>query len=507
MTSYNPVNGVWASENQHIITDILRNEWGFKGFVVSDWDSLYSTEGPINAGLDIEMPKAKWLSQKKIKKAIKAGKISEKQIDGMCKNLLTTLFEAGVYSRPVKDPSAREFHKHHEDTALETAQAGIVLLKNQNNTLPLPREKDKTIVVCGPLAEISATSGGGSCHVSNTTGTVNLAEGIKTALAGESPQNQSTLIRLPWEKKGSLTPEACATIEAADSVVIACGFNYLIESEFYDRPWELPKEQREFIHKAAALNQNITVVITAGGDVETESWSSIVPAIVHGMYLGQSVGTATANVLLGRVNPSGRLPFTMARRWNDIPSVKNYPKRYWTTTAGRMFLGQGSRNFRKMRKWNYEEGLMVGYRHFDTNNVTPAFPFGHGLSYTDFILENMKCSSNVIIPDKDLTVSLNVRNSGKISGAVVIQIYVRDPECSLPRPEKELKGFEKVYLDPGESREVSITLDYRAFCFWDNKADDSKVKGWTAEPGEFEILAGESSRNISCTQKVRLEKA
>jgi beta-glucosidase len=290
MSGYNPVNGVWASENKKLLTEILRDEWGFDGLVVSDWNSLYSTHGPMKSGLDIEMPKAKWFRPGRVKAAFSTGNSDIADLDKMVGNLLRTLFLAGVYDRPVKDPEAREFHTDHDAAALKTARAAVVLLKNEDSTLPLPQGPGTTIAVCGPLALQSAIMGGGSCHVSRTTGTVNLKEGM------DSAADEGTRIV-------TVTPDDHKAIAEADAVVIACGFDHKAESELYDRPWRLPRRQRKLINHVIRLNPRCVVTLTSGGGVETESWISAVPALIHGLYLGQTVGTATAEILFGKVNP------------------------------------------------------------------------------------------------------------------------------------------------------------------------------------------------------------
>ncbi|MDF1569361.1 MAG: glycoside hydrolase family 3 N-terminal domain-containing protein [Spirochaetaceae bacterium] len=495
MSAYNPVNGIWASENRFLLTEILREEWGFDGFVVSDWNSLYSTAGPLNSGLDLEMPEAKWLTPERVKD-------SESDLDRMAGNILRTLFAAGVYDRPVKDPQAREFHEDHDRAALDVALAGIVLLKNEpagtdatHKALPLPEGGGATIAVCGPHAVNSPTLGGGSCHVARTTGTVDLLDGLTQVSA-----DGTEVIHIPFRKTGLNTADR-RIIADADAVVLACGFDYRSESELYDRPWRLPQAQRKLIERASALNPRCAVLLTAGGGVETESWSADVPAIVHGLYLGQSVGTAAARILFGRSNPSGKLPFTMAKRWNDIASVRGYPRRYWTTTPGRLAAGQGNPRFRKMRHWSYDEELMLGYRHFDTAGIEPAFCFGHGLSYTDFAVLDMSLSSNRIGSDEAVTVSVTVKNIGDRPGAEVIQIYVADLESRLPRPFKELKGFGRIYLEAGEAGVVRMELPPRSFQYWDPEFG-GKRGSWVTEPGEFRIMAGRSSRLIEAEEKL-----
>lgn len=500
MSAYNPVNGVWASENRKLLTEILREEWGFDGMVVSDWNSLYSTAGPLKSGLDIEMPKAKWLKPERVQKAFdaataepprEADSATEADLDRMVGHLLKTLFAAGVYDRPVVDSEAREFHPDHDGAALKAARAGIVLLKNDEGALPLPQGQGITIALCGPLAEKSSTLGGGSCHVARTTGTVNLMEGL------ESVADEGTRIILvgPGDKK---------TISEADAVVVACGFNYMSESELYDRPWRLPRSQRKLIAEVSRLNSRTIVTLSSGGGVETESWISGVPALVHGLYLGQSVGTATAEILFGKINPSGKLPFTMARKWTDIPALGGYPRRYWTTSPGRLAAGQGNPRFRRVRHWLYKEGLMVGYRHFDSAGVEPAFPFGHGLSYSKFRIENLEFSKRSVSPGDNLDLKVSIKNVGDRQGSEVVQIYVADVESELPRPAKELKGFAKVNLKPGESAIVDIRLEPRAFQYWQPAQSEKSEGGWKADPGEFHIMAGRSSRNIEAKETIIL---
>jgi beta-glucosidase len=238
--------------------------------------------------------------------------------------------------------------------------------------------------------------------------------------------------------------------------------------------------------------------------VETESWSAGVPGIVHGLYLGQSVGTAAAEILFGRTNPSGKLPFSMARRWNDIASVQGYPRRYWTTTPGRMAAGQGNPRFRKMRHWRYDEDLMVGYRHFDTAGIEPAFCFGHGLSYTEFAIRDMSLSSNRIGTNEPVTVNVTVQNIGNRPGAEVIQLYIADLESRLPRPLKELKGFTKIRLEAGKTGTAQMELPPRSFQYWDPESAGG-TGSWVTEPGEFRIMAGRSSRKIEAEEELIIE--
>ncbi len=484
MSSYNPINGIWASENRKLLTDILRDEWGFEGFVISDWNSLYSTAGPLTAGLDLEMPGPKWLSARRVKRAISEGEATESDLDRMAGNLMKTLFAYGVYDRPVVDIRAREFCPEHEKAALETALAAPVLLKNENSCLPLPVDSGSRIVVCGPHGIETPVMGGGSCHIARTTGKVDLLEGLKNTAGSDVD-----IIYIPWRRNGRLNSTERSTIESADAVVIACGFDYLEESELYDRAWMLPTRQRLLIRAVSSLNSRNVVVLTAGGGVETASWINDVSALVHGMYLGQYVGKALAELLFGRINFRGRLPFSMARRWDDIPATKNYPRRFWTTSPGRMTLSQGNPKRRRVRHWQYREKLMVGYRHFTTSGVAPAYPFGCGLSYTSFSIEGLSVSSTEIRAGDELGVTVRVKNTGNRAGVEVVQIYVSDVESRLPRPARELKGFAAVKLEAGEQQSVSINLPAESFRYWDSESGS----GWVIEPGKFRIIAGQDS--------------
>ncbi|MBU2513582.1 glycoside hydrolase family 3 C-terminal domain-containing protein [bacterium] len=490
MSSYNPVNGSWASENHELLTRILRDEWGFDGFVISDWISLYSTEGPLKAGMDLEMPKADFLTFKRIKELINKGRLTEKDIDRPVRNLLKTFFEMGIYNRPLKDHQYPEYSEEHSQVSLDTAREAIVLLKNENNLLPLNREAITRIAVVGKMAKETTTCGGGSCCIKSFE-PVSILEGIR-AVAGDSVE-----INYIEADLNRLTHSEQKMVEEADVAVVAVGFTSQDESECYDKSWELPYLQSRLIKEIAALNSKTIVTLTTGTGVETESWLTQVPALMHCFFLGEQGGKAVAEVLFGSVNPSGKLPFTMAKKWADFESVKYYVKKPDKISVFRIIGPQGKPKFRRIRDMEYGEKLMVGYRHFDTNRVTPQFPFGFGLSFTSFELSQLSLSETSI-PVSRLTegdkiaATIKIKNTGQRAGSEVVQLYVKDPESSLPRPDKELKGFEKVHLLPGESKEITLQLDFSSFAFF----DDNKGQ-WIAEPGEFQVMVGNSSRNIA----------
>ncbi len=489
MSAYNPVNGVFASENKTLLTDILRDEWGFKGFVISDWTSVYDTEKPIKAGLDLEMPRGDYLNYKRIQKLIDSGKLIEQDIDRPIRNLLTTFFKIGIYSRSLKDKNYPEYSEEHSQISLDTARQAVTLLKNENKLLPLDSNQLSRIVVVGEMAKNTTTCGGGSCCI-RSHDKISILDGIKH----EADENVDIAYLEP--KKGNLNQEQIKMIKDAEVVVVSVGFTNLDESEAYDKSWELPDFQGKLIKTVSKLNANVIVTLTTGTDVETDSWIHDVPVLLHAYYLGEKGGRAIAEVLFGKVNPSGKLPFTMAKQWEDFEATKYYVKKPEKISLLRLLGPQGKRRIRKIWDMEYGEKLMVGYRHFDTNNVVPQFPFGFGLSYTDFVFSDLKMDRSEIsamsLENGDyLTISLKLENKGDRPGSEVVQLYIKDTELSLPRPEKELKGFEKIHLEPGESRSVELFVKKEDLVFF----DDSKGK-WILEPGEFRVLIGPSSRDL-----------
>jgi len=418
MCAYNPINGTYASENSYLLTDVLRDQWKFRGFVISDWVCVYSTEGPVKAGLDLEMPFAKYMNAKKIKPLLNKGALSEEDIDKKIRNMMRAFFEIGAYSRPMKDNSFDEYSKTHSQISLDTAREAIVLLKNEKNLLPLDRSTVKQIAVLGELASDTPTCGGGSCNVISYD-KVNILDGIKE-LAGDSIE-----VTFIEGRKGKLKAHEKQRISDADAVIVCAGFTYIEEGECYDRSWKLINDHDRLIKNAAQINPNTAVVLVSGSGVETESWINDAPAILHSFFLGERGGTAIAEVIFGDTNPSGKLPFTMAKRWEDFKSTKYYVKKPEKISLARIVGPQGVRGIRKVWSVKYEEKLMVGYRHFDTNNIGPQFPFGFGLSYTDFETDDLKLSSNKIKTGEDLQVSIKVKNTGKFKGSEDVQFSSR----------------------------------------------------------------------------------
>jgi beta-glucosidase len=493
MCSYNPVNGIYASENDYLLTDILRKKWKFSGFVISDWTCVYSTEGPLKAGLDVEMPKANYLNYKKIKPLLDQNKISEELINSHVRNLLSTFIRAGIYNRQIKNRSCKEYSSEHDELALQAAQEAICLLKNHDGTLPLDLSQKITIVLTGPNANPTETSGGGSCFIKPHEN-ISIFDGLNTLIKENDSPIQIT--HIPFNH---LSKKNKSVLKQADYIIFCAGFTKEEESECFDRPWELSNRQSEKILFCGNTNQNTIVVLTAGGGVETESWLDSVKGFIHSFFLGQATGKAIAQVLFGLVNPSGKLPFTMAKKWDDFASTQYYVPHPEKIAIRRIIGPQGNPHFRKKWTVKYAEKLMVGYRHFDTQKIVPQFAFGSGLSYTNFAISPMKLSKTIINHqeissderDEVIKITFEIKNIGFRAGAEVVQLYIHDCESSLVRPDKELKSFKKIFLNPGESHEVTFSIYYKDLCFY-----DPKIHSWKAEFGYFEVILATSATEI-----------
>jgi beta-glucosidase len=482
MSAYNLINGTYASENRHLLIEILREEWGYEGFVISDWISLYSTAGPIKNGLDLEMPSGKWINTEKVIPLLQDGELMEKDIDTMLNRLLTAFFNAGVYDSPQVDAEAGVHTPEHVALAERAATEGMVLLKNDNNLLPLTPEKAKRLVIMGRTARDTTSGGGGSSFI-KTSEKIDILTGFGLLA------DDYTVELVPY-RNHRLTADEKAQITGADVVILCAGFTTWEESECYDRSWELPEKQDVLIRKVAALNPNTVVVLSVGGGVETESWIEHVPAVLHSLYLGETVGTAVAKVVLGMEAPAGKLPFTMAKRWQDFASTQYYVDDPASFSLKRVSVGQGDPTKREVWQMPYEEGLEVGYRHFDAAQIEPQFPFGFGLNYTQFVISDISLTQDG--GDAIAQVNVTVTNTGEREGAEVVQLYIHDVESSVFRPEKELKGFQKVHLAAGASKTITLTIQPQDLQFF-----DTQENAWRAEAGQFEALVGTSSRHIA----------
>ena len=471
MCSYNRINGVYASENPWLLTDVLRTEWGFEGYTVSDWGAVSDRPAGVAAGLDLEMPSSGGINDRKIVEAVKAGKLDEKLVDQACERILNIVFR---YLSNAKPETPWDKEKQHEQAARIAADC-MVLLKNEEDLLPL--KKEDTVALIGEFAEKPRFQGGGSSHIHcfKTTGALEAAKaaGLKVTYApGYSVAEDS----LPEDRLA----EAVAAAKAAKTAVVFAGLPDSYESEGYDREhMRMPECQNRLIEAVAAANPNTVVVLHNGSPVEMP-WIGKVKAVLEAYLGGQAVGEAEIRVLFGDVNPSGHLPESFPYKLEDNPSFLYYG-------------GEGDRT-------EYREGVFVGYRYYDKKKMDVLFPFGYGLSYTTFAFSNLRLSADSIRDTDILTVTATVTNTGKRAGKAVAQLYVGDVESTVIRPVRELKGFEKVLLQPGESRDVSFTLDKRSFAYW-NKA----IHDWHVETGAFTIEVGDSSRNLPLCAEVTVE--
>lgn len=600
MDSYNPVNGVHATENAWMNIEILRKQWGFKGILMSDWTSVYSTVGAANGGLDLEMPVGKFMVKEKLIPVIENGIVKEKTIDEKVQHILQTLITFGLFDNPLEDKSIERDNAESKATALNLAREGIVMLKNDDNVLPL--RKGHTLII-GPNADMIPT-GGGSGFVTPYS-TVSVYEGMtqikgnkKITLLSDSllykdiskniftdislkkqgftgyyfkdkklsgepcHQGITTRINYAW-KYGSPYPdiqddhfsvqwkgiykadqsgtirfqisgddgyrilvngktisgdwgnhalssrnafmqvekdslyqlqidyfenvgEATIKFEAgmldknllnyelkkADNVVMCLGFDSNTESEGFDRPFTLPYGQEFLIDEVTKVHKNVITVINSGGGIDFRNWGNKVKAILMAWYPGQEGGKAIAEILTGKISPSGKLPISIEEKWEDNPTFNNY---------------YDKRNVPHKRV-QYAEGIFVGYRGYDRTGKQPLYPFGFGLSYSQFTYENLQLRKK---QKNQVEVSFELKNTGKMNAAEVAQIYVKDCKASVPRPLKELKGYEKVFLKKGETKRITILLNEDAFSFY-----DTDKKNFVIEKGDFEILVGPSSSEL-----------
>jgi beta-glucosidase len=647
MTSYNLINGVYASQNNHVVNEILKGQWKFDGLVMSDWGGTHDATGAANGGLDLEMPSGRYMNRTNLLPAIKEGKVKEATIDDKIRRILRVMFRFGWFDRPQEDVSLPLYNPESRLVALQAAREGIVLLKNKGNLLPLDRTRTKSIAVLGPLAHPAVTGGGGSSRVrpfrsvSALDGLVQTAgSGVRvfyqnglqadpaahfktsqfiaeangpaglrgeyfanpnlegspaftrvdrtvdfnwagTGPANDFPKQQFSVrwtgriraddtgsyefavrgngFRLMVDNRQVLTspapgqrpqgsgpgggmglgpggpgpgfgfgggqgggvqtvnlrfrantdhvvtleyqnftgtagisfgwgrpirriePSAVALAAKADAAVVSVGFDANTEGEGFDRPFTLTAEEEQLINEVAKANPRTIVVVTAGGNVAMTNWLDNVAGLIHAWFPGQEGGTAIAEVLFGDVNPSGKLPASFEKKWEDNATYSSY---YDPDNDKRVA---------------YTEGIFLGYRHFDKTGLQPMFPFGFGLSYTTFDYKNLRLSADKIRKGEKLKVSFDLTNTGSREGAEATQLYIRDVQSSEPRPVKELKGLAKVSLKPGETKRIEIEIDESALAFF-----SAAKNSWVVEPGAFEVLIGSSSKDIKLTKPLEV---
>ena len=498
MSAYEKVNGEYCAENPYLLTDVLKKEFGFKGFVVSDWGSTYSTAPTVNAGMDLEMPggapakamltsprtimsgnSGVWLEADKVLADVKAGKITEATIDDNVSRILRVILLSGIMDNP-HAASGEVDTPAQQQVVREGETEGIVLLKNQNNLLPLDLSKIHSIAVIGPNALVARTGGGGSSLVrpkyaisplqgiQKRAGVgIDITSALGVGMEGEDPAHDT-----PEGRANDLKAATDAAAKADVAIVVVGRYNKL-ESEGFDvKTMDLPAGQDELIAAVEKANPHTVVVLNTGDPVTMTKWLDSTPALLDMWYGGEEAGNALASILFGDANPSGKLPVSLPKKFEDSPAAKTYP-------------GQNLHT-------EYTEGIYVGYRYYDTKNVEPQFPFGFGLSYTTFEYSDLKLiGTENAGRNGRWEFSVKIRNTGQRQGAEVVQVYVHDGHAKIDRPEHELKAFSRVELKPGENQTIQFSLNNSAFEYW-----SPQTREWTLDPGTFEIQIGASSRDI-----------
>ena len=504
MGAYNKFRGHYLCENDYMLNEVLRGEWGFEGIVISDWAAVHSTVKSLKNGLDIEMGTNKpfdefYLAQPLID-AVKAGEIEEEELDKHVKRILHVMFELKSIDDKGRTEGSLHTEAHFKD-AYTIASESVVLLKNENNILPLQIDGIKSIAVIGDNATKKNALGGFGAGV-KTKREVTPLEGLKNRLPesitinyarGYSERYSKTYetqfgdvtVNKPEtidELEPELLKEALAAAKKSDAVIIFAGSNRDYESEASDRKdLELPFAQEELIQKVLAINPNTIVVMIAGAPFDIKTVSDNSATLLWSWFNGSEGGNALADVILGDVNPSGKLPWTMPVKLEDSPA-------------------HATNSFPGDETITYEEGILVGYRWFDTKNIAPLYPFGYGLSYTSFEFSDLKTDKETYSAKEEIKVSFTIKNTGSKDGKEVAQLYVSHAESAVDKAAQELKGFQKVMVKSGESEEVTITVPASELAYY-----DEAKKAWVVEPGTYTIKVGNSSRDIKGEVAVKVE--
>lgn len=521
MNAYNKLNGAHCSENKELLDKVLREEWKYDGTVISDWGSVHTTKEAAEASIDVEMSVTtnfdEYYFANPLIEAVKKGVVREEDVDNKVRNILRMMFRLKMMGPEASYRKAGAYNTlEHQQGTRRIAQEAILLLKNEEKVLPLTKERLGKIAIIGKNAEYNHAGGGGSAEI-KALYEISPLLGLKEALGGnvdiayapgyfipgkkdvnevnwqeaslerqvmgeENPdsEEQKALRAEIQENRQRLKEEACALAREADVVIFVGGLNHDYDVEGRDRAdMKLPYGQDELIDALLQIAPNLIVVMVAGSAVEMP-WLSKVKALVWCYYSGMETGNALADILLGKKNPSAKLPETFPAAYADTVTAKN---------------GQ----FGLEEKVEYKEGIFVGYRYYEKENVKPAFPFGYGLSYTTFALENLEVEQK---NDMSVTASVDVTNTGTMAGAEVVQCYVTDCECSVERPVKELKAYKKVFLEPGEAKKITLELPTKAFAFY-----DVEQKAFRVEPGRFLIQVGNASDHCTLQTEVEIAKA
>ena len=468
MTACGRINDVPGSQNGYLLEETLRRDWGFKGVTMCDWQTIYSTLESLRVGVDIEMPRPFSRDPERIAKLIDTGALSMADLDRHCLRILQTLVAFGMLDRPLTDPSVPRDNPFCHQKAYEAAIGGPVLLKNSGI---LPYKKGK-ILMTGPYCD-KLVAGGGSGWVLPFEGRyVTTYQGLSNAgfkvLKNENPSDEE--------------------IKKAPIVIVEVGFGAKLESENQDHSFSLPMDQEEVLRRVTSLTDKAVVIVHSGCEVDMRAWGDKAAAIIYAWYGGEHTGTVLADILSGKVSPSGHLPFTMWGSFENNPCAQTYFADKYISYAGRT-------RFSENPHVDYKEGIFVGYRGIEKFGKQPLYPFGYGLSYTTFEFSDLS-----VVPAGDgFDVSVTVKNTGKVPGAAVAQVYVSPENPSLPRPARELKQFAKVKLAKGESKTVKMHLSGQAF-----KHFDVPSHSWAADKGVYSIEIGEDSQKIILKQNINI---
>ncbi len=543
MNAYNKFRGVFCSESKELLDDILREEWGYDGTIISDWGAVHSTKETAESSMDIEMSVTynfdDYYFAKPLLEAVKKGEVAEADLDKKIKNILRMMYRLKMLGEEAPERKCGAYNTYeHQQKTLQTAKEAIVLLKNEDKVLPITKERlaiektstpdadglfsarKKKIAVIGINASYQHAGGGGSAEIKafyeispllglrqqmggnvrmeyargyyipgkKDVNEVNWQEASleRRVMGVEDPdsEEQKALRKEIEENRARLREEAVNLAKDADEVIFVGGLNHDYDTEGRDRDdMRLPYGQDELIEALLDVNPNTIVVIVAGSPVEMP-WADRAKAIVWSYFSGMETGNALAEILLGKVSPSAKLPETFPVRYTDTVTYKN-------------------EEFGKTDVVEYKEGVFVGYRYYEKEQVKPAFAFGYGLSYTSFDIKDLQVkavgNADSNLKDTVVTVTATVTNTGDMAGAEVVQCYVADPECSVVRPVKELRGYAKVFLNPGETKTVTIDLPAQAFAFY-----DVEKKDFTVEAGSFVVYVGNASDNCKLQAEVVL---
>jgi beta-glucosidase len=471
MTSYNQLNGEWCGQNNYVITQLLRGEMGYRWMVMTDWWSVWDAKRIMESGQDLEMPGEKNIATDG-ERLLENGSVSPEHLERMARSILRTTIAMGLLDRPVKDTYFLKKYPEHVQVALETAREGIVLLRNQG-ILPLP--KDGKLLLTG-LFTHKFPRGGGSAEVEGFDN-LQMAEALKAEFG-----DRLSVVDTPTDDE----------LRAAPVVLLSTGTS---DSEGWDRAFALPEKEEARVRHILSLNPRTVVIVNSGSGIRMTDWNEKAAAILYAWYPGQIGNQALAEILSGKVIPSGKLPMTIEREFSDSPGSGYLPK------GQSLYSGwdPDSDMSSPVYSIEYKEGVMVGYRWYESRKVAPLYAFGHGLSYTQFEYKDLRIGSGVIAANERANVEFSVANTGAVDAAETAQVYVTQLKPSVERPVKELKGFSKIQVKAGEKANVRVRLTARDFAFW-----DVKTHAWKTEPGEYLISVGGASDQIQLQMKVTL---